>query len=86
MSETKKWRADPNRPYRKVATDDPFVNEAYARGLDARIRSDWDAARDFFETALNTAPDLHWARYQLSIVTRRLGQWERTERLNQELL
>lgn len=86
MSETKNWRADPNRPYRKVATDDPFVNEAYARGLDARIRSDWDAARDSFETALNHAPDLHWARYQLSIATRRLGQWERTERLNQELL
>lgn len=86
MSQAANWRADRNRPYRKVVTDDPFINEAYARGLDARLRSDWQAAEDFFETVLNAAPDLHWAKYQLSLVTRRQGQWERTARLNEELL
>ncbi len=86
LRESVNWRTDRNRPYRKVITDDPFVNEAYARGLDARLRSDWEAAEAFLETVLSAAPDLHWAKYQLSLCTRRLGQWDRTARLNEEML
>ena len=74
------------RARRSLVTDDPFVNEAFVRGLDARLRGRFEEAVRFFETVLAAAPDLHEAKYHLSLVTRRLGRWDETERLHRELL
>ena len=69
-----------------LVTDDPFVNEAFARGLDARLRGQWEEAARFFDTVLAAAPELLDAKYHLALVTRRLGDWDYTERLHQELM
>ena len=74
------------RAQRGLVTDDPFVNEAFARGLDARLRGRLADAARYFDTVLAAAPELLEAKYHLSLVTRRLGDWPRTDRLNQELM
>ena len=74
------------RAQRSLVTDDPFVNEAFARGLDARLRSRWEEAARFFDTVLAAAPDLLEAKYHLALVTRQLGDWDYTEQLHAELL
>lgn len=74
------------RAQRNLVTDDPFVNEAFARGLDARLRSQWDEAKRFFDTVLAAAPELLDAKYHLALVTRQLGDWDYTEQLHGELL
>lgn len=67
-------------------TDDPFVNQAFVRGLDARLRGRWEDAARYFDTVLVAAPDLLEAKYHLALVTRRLGDWDYAERLHSELL
>ncbi|MCB1627825.1 MAG: tetratricopeptide repeat protein [Xanthomonadales bacterium] len=71
---------------RQLITDDPFVNEAYARGLDARLRDHFDDARRYFQTALAAAPALLPARYQLLLVVRRQGDWDEAQRQQDDLL
>jgi DNA-binding winged helix-turn-helix (wHTH) protein/tetratricopeptide (TPR) repeat protein len=80
-----RWEAA-GRAQRELVTDDPFVNEAFARGLDARLRGQWEEAARFFDTVLTAAPDLLDAKYHLALVTRRLGDWDYTEQLHEELL
>ncbi|MBY6203544.1 tetratricopeptide repeat protein [Halomonas denitrificans] len=79
-----RWQGS-ERARRGLVTDDPFVNEAFARGLDARLRGRWEEAARFFDTVLAAAPDLLDAKYHLALVTRRLGDWDYTERLHREL-
>jgi tetratricopeptide (TPR) repeat protein len=74
------------RAQRNLVTDDPFVNEAFARGLDARLRSRWEEAARFFDTVLAAAPGLLDAKYHLALVTRQLGDWGYTDELHAELL
>ncbi len=74
------------RARRSLLTDDPFINEAFARGLDARLRGRHEDAMRFFDTVLAAAPELLEAKYHLALVTRRLGDWERTDQLHRELL
>ncbi|MDJ0653666.1 MAG: tetratricopeptide repeat protein [Xanthomonadales bacterium] len=69
-----------------VVTDDQFVNEAFVRGLDARLRGRYQDAARYFDTVVAAAPDLLDAKYHLSLVTRRLGDWDYTQQLNEELL
>jgi len=69
-----------------LVTDDPFINEAFARGLDARLRGQWEEAARYFDTVLAAAPELLDAKYHLALVTRRLGDWEYTEQLHAELM
>lgn len=79
-----RWQGS-QRARRGLVTDDPFVNEAFARGLDARLRGRWEDAARFFDTVLAAAPDLLDAKYHLALVTRRLGDWDYTEQLHEEL-
>ena len=74
------------RAQRGLVTDDPFVNQAFARGLDARLRGQWEEAARFFDTVLAAAPELLQAKYHLTIVTRRMGDWDYTEQLYTELM
>ena len=47
--------------------EDPFLAEAYARGLDAQLQGDARAARRYFELCLDQDPTLAWARLGLAI-------------------
>ena len=74
------------RAQRALVTEDPFINQAFARGLDARLRGQWEEAARFFDTVLAAAPDLLDAKYHLALATRQLGDWDYTEQLHEELL
>ena len=80
-----RWQAA-GREQRKLVTDDPFVNEAFVRGLDARLRGQWEEAARFFDTVLAAAPDLLNAKYHLAVVTRQIGDWDYTDQLHEELM
>lgn len=72
--------------FHPALSGDPFADEAYARGLDARLRGDRDAARSLFTTVLASRPGFHPARMQLAIVERDDGEFERAAALASELL
>ncbi len=74
------------RAQRSLVTDDPFLNQAFARGLDARLRGRHEDAARYFDTVLAAAPGLHHAKYHLAIVTRLLGDWDYTDQLHRELI
>jgi len=80
-----RWRGA-ERAQRSLVTTDPFVNQAFMRGLDARLRSQWEEAARYFDTVLAAAPELLDAKYHLALVTRQLGDWDYTEQLHDELL
>lgn len=80
-----RWKGS-ERARSSLVTDDPFINQAFARGLDARLRARYEDAARYFDTVLAAAPDLRQAKYHLSLVTRRMGDWDYTDQLNKELL
>ncbi len=80
-----RWQSA-GRQQRELVTDDPFVNQAFARGLDARLRGQWEEAARFFDTVLAAAPELLEARFQLAVVTRRMGDWDYADQLHEELM
>lgn len=53
---------------------DPFVAEAYARGIDAQMRGDATAAKKYFDICLDHDPNLPWPRLQLA--TAQIGTGE----------
>ena len=59
--------------FNPTLTGDPFVDEAFARGLDARLRGDQEAALSYLSTVLNADPGFDPAIYQLSLVKRLRG-------------
>ena len=80
-----RWQSA-GREQRELVTDDPFVNEAFARGLDARHRGQWEEAARFLDTVLAAAPELLDAKYHLAVVTRQIGDWDYTDQLHEELM
>lgn len=86
LSRSRSPRQAAGRTQRELVTDDPFVNQAFVRGLDARLRGQWEEAAQFFDTVLTAAPELLEAKYQLALVTRQLGDWDYTAQLHDELL
>ncbi len=70
---------DPMRA--KPLSDDAFANEAYARGVDARLRGDAQSAARHLQAAIAADPAMLAARYQLSIafqLMRRNDEWRST--------
>lgn len=57
-----------------VAGADPFVAEAYARGLDAQLRGDAPMAKKYFSICLDHDPGLAWARLGLAAAQARSGE------------
>ena len=80
-----RWHGS-QRAQSTFVTDDPFVNQAFVRGLDARLRGRWEDAARYFDTVLVAAPDLLEAKYHLALVTRMMGDWDYAEQLHEELL
>ncbi|HUD41695.1 MAG TPA: winged helix-turn-helix domain-containing protein [Dokdonella sp.] len=70
------------RPLPQAATEaagaagigDPFVAEAYARGIDAQMRGDAAAAKKYFDICLDHDPNLPWPR--LHLATAQIGTGE----------
>ncbi len=62
-------------PLKKISVDE-FVNEAFARGMQALLSGDSEQATSYFESALASDPDMAWARYELANAQSLLGQWE----------
>lgn len=60
-------------------SDDPFVNEAYARALDLELQGHYGEARDLFRAASQQAPEVFWLRYEAALCTRELREWEASE-------
>lgn len=71
--------------FRRVLSGNAFVDEAFARGLDARLRADQPAARRYFQTVLDADPEFESARYQLSLVQRAMGELDRARDTLEEL-
>ena len=66
------------RPARAVSQD-PFVNEAYGRGLALQLEGDITAARGYFQVAIQSDPELFWPRYEFALTERNLNHWEAAE-------
>jgi DNA-binding winged helix-turn-helix (wHTH) protein/tetratricopeptide (TPR) repeat protein len=75
---------DPQRP--KPLSDDAFANEAFARGLDARLHGDAETAARHLQAAVAADPDMLAARYQLSVAYQMLRKNENWLRSLEELL
>ncbi len=67
-------------------TGDLFVDQAYARGMHELLSGNVERARDLLEVAANAQPDAFEPRYELNIVTRRLGDLPAARSGNLELL
>jgi len=61
------------RQFRSVS-EDPFVNETYARGLSLQLQGEIARAREFFRVAVSQAPELFWPRYELALCMRDMGE------------
>lgn len=61
------------REFRSVSAD-PFVNEAYARGMALQLQGEIAKARDYFAVAVRQDPGLFWPRYELALTMRDMGE------------
>lgn len=66
------------REVRAVA-DDPFVNEAYARGLALQLEGHSGRAQPYFEAAIEADPSLFWPRYEYALTRRDVGDHDGAE-------
>lgn len=65
-------------PVRKIGPDE-FVNESFARGLQALLGGQLEDAVRYFEVCLASDPDSGWARYELGNALRLQGRWPEAE-------
>lgn len=62
-------------PVRKISNAD-YINETFARGMQALLSGDSQGARTYFETALAGDENMQWARYELGNALQYLGEWD----------
>lgn len=67
-------------------SNDPFTQQSYAAGMQAQIRGNAEEARRYFEMCLERSPEMIWARYELALALRKLGDREESQRLSEEVL
>lgn len=61
-------------PLRKIGPDE-FVNEAFARGLQAQLGGQLEDSVRYFEICLSNDPTNGWAQYELGNSLRLLSRW-----------
>jgi DNA-binding winged helix-turn-helix (wHTH) protein/tetratricopeptide (TPR) repeat protein len=71
--------------YHSGTSDDPFVNEIYARGLNQELTGNLVEARNLFEVAVSQDPEFFLARYEYAITTRFLGYFDEAEPILKQL-
>jgi DNA-binding winged helix-turn-helix (wHTH) protein/tetratricopeptide (TPR) repeat protein len=64
-----------------LISEDPFVNEAFARGLALALEGRCEEARSMFAAAISQVPELFEPRYETATCARILGQWREAEDL-----
>ena len=69
-----------------LVSDDPFVNEAFARGLALLLEGRCGEARPMFAAATSQAPALFEPRHHSADCARILGEWREAEELFNVLL
>jgi DNA-binding winged helix-turn-helix (wHTH) protein/tetratricopeptide (TPR) repeat protein len=60
-------RAPPAATAAQAGIRDPFLAEAYARGLDAQLRGDNAGAKKYFDICVDHDPQLLWPRLRLAV-------------------
>ena len=66
-------------PLRKIGPDE-FVNEAFARGLQAQLGGQLEDSVRYFEICLSNDPSNGWAQYELGNSFRLLSRWPEAAR------
>ncbi len=66
-------------PLRKIGPDE-FVNEAFARGLQAQLGGQLEDSVRYFEICLSNDPTNGWAQYELGNSLRLLNRWPEAAR------
>jgi DNA-binding winged helix-turn-helix (wHTH) protein/tetratricopeptide (TPR) repeat protein len=66
-------------PIRKIGPDE-FVNEAFARGLQAQLGGQLEDSVRYFEVCLSNDPANGWAGYELGNTLRLLSRWPEAAR------
>ena len=70
----------------KAVSDDPFLNEAYSRGMSLVLEGRCADARGLFKVVMDQEPDSFDARYEYAYCSRILGEPDLAERLLVELV
>ncbi|WCL53299.1 tetratricopeptide repeat protein [Gimibacter soli] len=63
----------------RTSPEDPFVAEAYARGLAYALQGRAEEARNLFAVAVEQDPEDIWLRYEYALATRQIGDLEGAE-------
>ena len=71
----------PPDDHMRDVSDDPFLNEAYARAMSLQFEGDYEEAKRFFQVIIEQDPSLFWPRYEYALCVRNLRDWETAERL-----
>jgi DNA-binding winged helix-turn-helix (wHTH) protein/tetratricopeptide (TPR) repeat protein len=58
----------------EAVSSDPFVNEAFARGMALSLEGRCGEARSLFQVAIDHAPDAFLPRYEFAVCSRILGE------------
>lgn len=78
--------ADVARMPAGIPADDEDTRRAWARGMHAQLSGHAREASRWFEVCLARRPELDWARYELALAKRKLGERDEARRLSQELV
>lgn len=70
----------------KAVSDDPFLNEAYSRGMSLVLEGRCADARGLFKVVMDQEPESFDARYEYAYCSRILGEPDLAERLLVELI
>jgi DNA-binding winged helix-turn-helix (wHTH) protein/tetratricopeptide (TPR) repeat protein len=73
-------------PRRRAVSDDPFINEAYARALSLEFAGRLEEAKRLFRVVIEQEPELFWPRYEYALCARSLREWDVALPLLQELI
>ncbi len=69
-----------------IPLDDEPTGRAWAQGMDAQLSGNAKEASRWFEVVLARRPELGWARYELAVAKRKLGERGEARRLSEEAL
>ena len=71
---------------RRAVSDDPFINEAYARALSLEFEGRFGEAMRLFRVVSEQDPGLFWPRYEYALCARNLRQWDVAMAMLEELV
>lgn len=71
---------------RRTVSEDPFINEAFARGLSLEFAGRFEEAQQLFRVVMEQEPGLFWPRYEYALCARNLREWDVAVPLLEELI